>query len=101
VDDQATSLLMTRFYQNLLGKREGLKTATDRPRLNHRATSRLYPPKSNGWISQDFRLELSEGSGRLTGRQTSAPRFRRYCTNILFFVRDLDRLQSGNFNGLR
>jgi CHAT domain-containing protein len=25
VDDQATALLMTRFYQNLLGKREGLK----------------------------------------------------------------------------
>ena len=25
VDDEATALLMVRFYQNLLGKREGLK----------------------------------------------------------------------------
>ena len=26
VDDQATALLMTRFYQNLLGKRDGLRS---------------------------------------------------------------------------
>ena len=33
VDDTATALLMNRFYQNLLGKREGLNKAM--PKADH------------------------------------------------------------------
>jgi Tfp pilus assembly protein PilF len=41
VDDAATALLMMRFYQNLLGKRQGLKTGLPRAEALHEAKSWL------------------------------------------------------------
>lgn len=57
VDDTATALLMLRFYQNLLGKREGLKEALGRAEALREAKR---------WLRQLPRTEVEKLAGQLT-----------------------------------
>jgi hypothetical protein len=54
VDDRATSLLMTRFYQNWLGKRPGLETPLSKAEALHEAKAWL-----RGLTGADVELALS------------------------------------------
>jgi CHAT domain-containing protein len=65
VDDNATALLMVRFYENLLGKREGLKT-----RLSKAEALR----EAKHWLRT---LSRTEAQKRLTGLVDGVPRGER------------------------
>ncbi len=56
VDDTATALLMTRFYQNLLGKRQGLENALPK-------TESLREAKE--WLRALRKSEVEELAGKL------------------------------------
>jgi hypothetical protein len=69
VDDTATALLMTRFYENLLGKREGLKAPLGRAEALQEA---------KGWLRGLRRAEGEKLAGRLAdgavrGDEEAAP----------------------------
>jgi CHAT domain-containing protein len=56
VDDTATALLMVRFYENLLGKREGLKSPLSKAEALREA---------KGWLRQLTALEIGTAVERL------------------------------------
>jgi CHAT domain-containing protein len=56
VDDTATALLMARFYQNLLGKRDGLKTPLSKAEALHEAKR---------WLRTLPRAAVEELAGQL------------------------------------
>ena len=56
VDDTATALLMRRFYQDLLGKRDGLKTPLPKAEALHEAKR---------WLRNLPRAEVEELAGQL------------------------------------
>jgi tetratricopeptide (TPR) repeat protein len=58
VDDNATTLLMQRFYENLLGKRKGLKKPTPRA---------LALAEARKWLAALPRTEAEKRLGRLAG----------------------------------
>jgi CHAT domain-containing protein len=58
VDDAATALLMTRFYENLLGQREGLKAPLGRAAALREAQS---------WLRTLLRAESEALAARLSG----------------------------------
>jgi CHAT domain-containing protein len=59
VDDTATALLMTRFYQNLLGKRDGLGKPLPKAEALHEA---------KGWLRELPRAEVEKLAGELARR---------------------------------
>jgi hypothetical protein len=64
VDDTATSLLMVRFYENLLGKRKGLKTALGRAEALSEAKKwlRQLPRKQAGVLAARLAGDVLRGS---------------------------------------
>src|SRR5439155_26332231 len=69
VDDNATALLMTRFYQNLLGKRDGLK----QPLPKARALAEAKEWLRNLTATEVERLQDDLRAGRLGTVHTSQP----------------------------
>jgi tetratricopeptide (TPR) repeat protein len=67
VDDTATALLMQRFYQNLLGKREGLKGPL--PRAEALAEAKAWLRNLPGQEAVKQAARLSEGVSRGKGRK--------------------------------
>jgi hypothetical protein len=65
VDDRATSLLMERLYQNLLGQRPGL--AMPMPKAEALAEAKR-------WLRELTAREIDEELGRLTGGEQPTPR---------------------------
>jgi CHAT domain-containing protein len=63
VDDTATALLMMRFYQNLLGKRDGLQEAMPKAEALQEA---------KGWLRALPRPEAERLAGRLGGGEARA-----------------------------
>ena len=68
VDDQATALLMTRFYQNLLGKRDGL----DEPMLKAKALH-----EANNWLRNLTSDEVQRFAATLPGDVRGQERVRK------------------------
>ena len=77
VDDRATALLMTRFYQNWLGKRDGLARPLPKAEALGEAKQWL-----RGLTSEAVEAELSQilaefpatsGASRLSGTRSSIP----------------------------
>jgi tetratricopeptide (TPR) repeat protein len=80
VDDNATSLLMTRFYQNLLGKRTGLSKPMPKAEALHEAKKwlrNLTADSVDGELASMQRGEvrpLAKESGALPGNLETSPR---------------------------
>jgi CHAT domain-containing protein len=64
VDDTATALLMVRFYENLLGKRQGLKKGMGRADALAEA---------GRWLRTLDRAEAVKQAGRLAGKGATVP----------------------------
>jgi len=68
VDDTATALLMDRFYQNLLGQRDGLVTAM--PKAQALAEAKAWLRNLSQEEAAQLSAELTEGVARGAGRKT-------------------------------
>jgi len=69
VDDTATALLMERFYQNLLGKREGLDAPL--PKAEALAEAKRWLRSLTASRAADLAAELSHGVARGAGHKTT------------------------------
>jgi CHAT domain-containing protein len=69
VDDTATALLMRRFYENLLGKREGLETPL--PKAEALAEAKHWLRSLTVDQAAELAADLSHGAARGAGHKTS------------------------------